>query len=121
MTQCPQCKNQLLPVVQAPWNAMSPEKFQATKAGDWYCEHCKGEDTLSGVKYFWNRQLMPLPEPRVLRTVAEWTKFLSTLPDDARIFVDMNPITGGSFEYLRIAAVDHETRIVTAHITEHGE
>ncbi len=54
---CPDCGNVLQPVVQSSTSMLNPDQFDAVKAGDWYCDNCKGTRAVSGFKYFWNKEL----------------------------------------------------------------
>ncbi len=63
--RCPDCSNKLFKVVQSPKSPLSPDQFDAVKAGDWYCTNCKGTRSYNGYKYFWERDLAELkPSPR---------------------------------------------------------
>lgn len=54
--RCPVCAGELKSVTnETGW--MNSEQFDSVKAGDFYCEHCKGEEGKSGHKYFWDKDL----------------------------------------------------------------
>lgn len=100
---------------------LSPDQFASVRCGDFYCTSCKDPNSPDKHKYFWKRELSVLPGDGVLRTVDDWRAFFKGLPGDTRIYVDMNRTTGGSFEYVKVTEVNHETRMVTSITTKHGE
>ena len=53
---CPRCGQSLKPVEQES-GALNDDQFDAIKAGDWYCEHCKGSRGKTGYRYYWDREL----------------------------------------------------------------
>ena len=57
MPQCPICKGPLKEVLYPSGSMLNREQFQAIRAGDFYCESCKGTEAASGYKYFWKKDL----------------------------------------------------------------
>jgi hypothetical protein len=57
---------------------------------------------------------------QTLKTVADWKAFLQQQPDEKLVMFDMNPITGGSFEYAKQSTDDNSIAVVF-NITKHGE
>lgn len=54
---CPQC-GKPLSKVEYPENSMLNQyQFDAVRAGDWFCVHCKGTEAKSGWKYWWNKDI----------------------------------------------------------------
>jgi hypothetical protein len=58
---CPQCSRPLWEVRWDPNGMLNKDQFDSIRAGDWYCEHCKGAEPRTGYKYYWTRDLLLLP------------------------------------------------------------
>ena len=54
---CPECQAPLRQVFRPSDSMLNEEQFDAVKAGDYFCESCKGDRARSGYRYFWNREL----------------------------------------------------------------
>lgn len=54
---CPICGGPLERVLNFRGSMLNDYRFDAVRAGDYYCERCKGTEAKSGFKYFWNREL----------------------------------------------------------------
>lgn len=52
---CPGCSGPLQ--LAQPTASMSPQEFEAGKAGDYFCAACQGGEANSGYRYFWSRDL----------------------------------------------------------------
>lgn len=57
MYKCPECDKILKPVVQRIGSWMNEEQFDAVKAGDYYCQDCKGDRGNTGFRYYWKIEL----------------------------------------------------------------
>jgi hypothetical protein len=53
--RCPQCDGRLLRVIYLSGSMLNREQFDESKAGDYYCTKCKGDEARTGFKYFWER------------------------------------------------------------------
>lgn len=56
---CPGCGKALQAVRQDANSMLNAEQFDAARAGDWFCDVCKGEGARTGYRYFWDRELTP--------------------------------------------------------------
>ena len=54
---CPLCKGPLHEVHYNRDSMLNRYQFDAVKAGDYYCESCKGTEAATGFKYFWKSEL----------------------------------------------------------------
>ena len=55
--RCPECYNKLKPVVQSSPRMLNEYQFDAIKAGDWFCDVCTSNASVSGYRYFWTDDL----------------------------------------------------------------
>ncbi len=94
---CPQCGQPLQPV--EPEGDVRPEEFEAAKAGDYYCQSCKGDEANSGFKYFWRRDLASTPKKQCRRC---HTLELTAIPGSVLLVLEMEWVKVG--EYWRDAA-----------------
>lgn len=58
---CPQCFSPLKGVTQSQNSPLNEYQFDAVKAGDYYCALCKGDESNTGFKYWWTRDLKVFP------------------------------------------------------------
>ena len=54
---CPECVEPLKPVRQSSSSMLNSEQFDAGRAGDYYCDKCKGTRADTGFRYFWEHRL----------------------------------------------------------------
>lgn len=54
---CPDCGDVLHRVAYPGGSMLNEEQFADVRAGDWYCDQCKGDRSKTGFRYFWNREL----------------------------------------------------------------
>jgi hypothetical protein len=54
---CPECGKALRPVHYT-GGYLNRDQWEAVRAGDWFCESCKGTRSGSGYRYFWNGELV---------------------------------------------------------------
>ena len=54
---CPECVKPLNPVLQSSSSMLNSEQFDAGRAGDYYCDKCKGTRASTGFRYFWEHRL----------------------------------------------------------------
>ncbi len=54
---CPGCRKPLQPVRYSRDSLFNREQFDASRAGDWFCDQCPGTRGRSGYRYFWEREL----------------------------------------------------------------
>ena len=55
--QCPNCNQSLKKVIPSFDSKLNPEQWDSIKAGDYFCNHCKGNEGKSGFKYYWKNEL----------------------------------------------------------------
>jgi hypothetical protein len=53
---CPDCGKALQPV-RYEGGYLNRDQWESVRAGDWFCDACKGTRSRSGYRYFWNREL----------------------------------------------------------------
>jgi len=66
---CPQCGTGLR-VVRNTSGVLNDEQFDSMRAGDFFCENCKGVEAKSGYKYWWKRDLEKYHKPLCIRCAA---------------------------------------------------
>jgi predicted RNA-binding Zn-ribbon protein involved in translation (DUF1610 family) len=54
---CPKCGKLLKRVRQSAYSMLNRDQFDSVKAGDYYCDSCKGERGKDGMRYFWKHEL----------------------------------------------------------------
>lgn len=58
MKICPSCGSELQKVFQSVNSPLNEHQFDLIKAGDYYCNKCKGTRGETGYKYYWEYELM---------------------------------------------------------------
>lgn len=71
--KCPECKNELFPVLQDRSSPLNYEQFESVRAGDYYCENCTGSRGNSGYRYFWKKELIKQNPSRRWRRIIPFT------------------------------------------------
>lgn len=56
--KCPLCGKELEPVRQSANSPLNSDQFDASKAGDWFCECSSNGRGNAPYAYFWNREVI---------------------------------------------------------------
>ena len=66
--RCPQCGYTLRTVFQSPDSSLNQYRFDAIKAGDYYCDVCPPNNRSSSNRYcyWWRREVFPQEETYTL-------------------------------------------------------
>lgn len=67
---CPQCGSGLRVVRNPAGSVLNDDQFDSVRAGDYYCENCKGNEAKSGYKYWWKKDLEQQPKSACIRCAA---------------------------------------------------
>lgn len=72
---CPGCGAGLHVVEKDANSALNDEQFGGQRAGDWYCDLCKGSRSkFTRYRYFWNSELRLAPAPQPLEVEEPWAR-----------------------------------------------
>ena len=64
--KCPNCGGELFAVTRPSDSYLSPDQFDAVRAGDFYCMKCPSNDRgNTGYWYFWERELMDAKDAQI--------------------------------------------------------
>jgi len=65
LPNCPLCKKPLEPVRQSPYSPLNRDQFDASKAGDWFCQCSDNGRGNAPYAYFWDREVIGIVPPPV--------------------------------------------------------
>ena len=66
MPACPRCQQPLKQVTQSPYSPLNSDQFDASKAGDWFCECSDNGRGAAPYVYFWDHEVTPQVTPQVI-------------------------------------------------------